>query len=178
MYTVCTVKGRHTWRTQLIAVISAPVCGRYPSGCATFACTNPRPVTCVADWFLALVNNSSESNVKHAPSIMHCLPRKQPGWEMTLKWNGRHGMDGIVAPLSLGPGHHWHPPAPRTDCPAPFVSRGQSKDDKKQMEMLAPGLSSCTPAACERLPCCELHIRISSTALPHGSPSLAPITLV
>lgn len=116
-----------------------PVCGRDPSGCAAFACTNPRPVTCAADWFLAPVNNSSESNVRHAPSIMHCLPSKQPGWEMILKWNGRHGMDGIVAALSLGPGHHWHPPAPRTGCPAPFVSRGQSKDDKKQMEMLAPG---------------------------------------
>lgn len=51
--------------------------------------------------------------------------------------------------LSLGTGHHWHTPAPWTACPAPIVCRGQSKDDKKQMEMLAHGLSLCTPAADE-----------------------------
>lgn len=110
---------------------------------------------------------------------MHCLPSKRscmrndPENEMAdVEWMAlwhRSPWDQVV-PGTL--------PHPRTDCPAPFVSRGQSKDDKKQMEMLAPGLSSCTPAACERPSCCELHIRISSTALPHGSTSLAPITLV
>lgn len=83
-----------------------------------------------------------------------------------------------MASLSLGPGHRWYTPVPWTGCPAPIVSGGQSKDDKKQMEMLAPGLSLCTPAAYEWLSCCELHFRISSTALPRGSTSLAPITLV
>lgn len=34
------------------------------------------------------------------------------------------------------------------------------------------------PAACEWLSDCELHFRISSTALPRGSTSLAPITLM
>lgn len=53
--------------------------GRRPSGRATFACTNPRPVVCVADWFLALVNYSSEPNVKRVPSIMHCLPSNRRG---------------------------------------------------------------------------------------------------
>lgn len=167
------MKGRYTWGAQLTAFISVPVYGRHPSGhCAK------QPAVCLDDWFLAPVNNSSELNVKDAPPIMHCLPSKQRGWEIILKWDARRGMDGIVAPLSLGPGHHWRTPVPWTGCPAPIVSGGQSKDDKKQMETLAPGLSLCTPAAYEWLSCCELHIRISSTALPRGSASLAPITLV
>lgn len=88
--------------------------GRHPSGRATLACTNPRPVVCVADWFLALVNNSSESNVKRVPSIMHCLPSKRRGWEMTpeKKWhkrNGRHlrrrsPWDRVITGILLHPG--------------------------------------------------------------------------
>lgn len=179
MYTIFTAEGSYTWGAQLMAFIAAPVGGRYPSGhCACICLCKTQPAVGVDDWFLAVVNNSSGLNAKDAPPIMHCLPSKRRGWEIILKWDARHGMDGIVAPLSLGSGHRWHAPTPWTGCPAPIVSGGQSKDDKKQMETLAPGLSVCTPAAYEWLSCCELHFRISSTALPRGSTSLAPITLV
>lgn len=179
MYTLCTVESRYTWRARLMAFIrgSRLQVGIPQVMCCVCLCTTQLAVG-VDDWFLALVNNSSGLNAKDAPAIMHCLPSKRSGWEIILKWDARRGMDGTVAPLSLGPGHRWHTPAPWTGCPAPIVSGGQSKDDKKQMETLAPGLSLCTPAACEWLSCCELHFRISSTALPRGSSSLAPITLV
>ena len=80
--------------------------------------------------------------------------------------------------ISLGPGRHWHTPLPLTAIRKPIVSGGQSKDDKKQMEMLAPGLSLGTPVAYEWLSCCGLHFRISSTALPCESKSRATIALM
>lgn len=179
MYAISTVVGRCTWGVQLMSFISAPVCGSCPSRhWATFVSMQNAAHSGCRWLVLALVNNSSGLNAKDAPPIMHCLPSKQHGWEIILKWDARHGMDGSATPLSLGPGHLWHTPAPWTVCPAPIVSGGQSKDDKKQMETLAPGLSLCTPAAYEWLSCCELNFRISSTALPHGSTSLAPITLM
>lgn len=90
-------------------------------------------------------------------------------------WRGWHRNNTL---LSLGTGHHWHTPSPWTGCPTPIVCRGQAKDDKKQMETLAPGVSLRTPAASQWLSCCELHFWISSTALPCGCGSLAPVTLM
>lgn len=113
MYTICTVEGRYTWGVQLMFFISAPGCGRYPSGhWAVFDWCITQPTVGVDDWFLALVNNSSGLNAKDAPPIMHCLPSKQRGWEIILKWDAGRGIDGIAMPLSLGPGHLWHTPAP------------------------------------------------------------------
>lgn len=87
----------------------------------------------------------------HTSHYALCLLNKQHRWEVILMWDARWEVDGSVAPLSLGLGQSWQAPAPWTVCPAPIVSGGQSEDDKKQMEMLAPGLSLCTPAAYEWL---------------------------
>lgn len=88
-----------------------------------------------------------DSRQKKALRIIHCL-LKQMAWmrnnrEMRCQtWNGRHRGAALLGPgSSLARG-----PAPWTGCPAPIVSGGQSKDDKKQMEKLASGLFPRAPA--------------------------------